>query len=115
MSKLTLLLLALAAGCTSRGGATDEETMLQLQELDAQVTELQGQLTTAQARAAALSAAVGNLEASVTELDRRVLDLGSGDIALVRPEVEAAVAILKQRAVEVRQASGGVVQSLASD
>ena len=82
---------------------------------DAKVTELQGQLTAAQSRAAALSAAVTDLEASVSELDRRVLDLAGGDIQRTRPEVEAAVAIVRQRAGEVRQASSGVVQSLASD
>ena len=49
-------------------------------------------------------------------LDRRVLDLSSGgDFQLLRPEVEAAVAVVKQRVGEVRQASGSVVQSLAPE
>ena len=114
--RYSLLFLALAAGCTASNSADDEEMMLQLQELDAQVTEMQGQLTTAQSRAAALSTAVTNLESSVGELERRVLDLGSGaDLNLTRPEVEAAVAVVRQRTGEVRQASSGVVQELATD
>ena len=110
-----LLVLALASGC-NRTAPVSEDAMLQLQELDAQVTELQAQHTTAQTRSAALAAAVANLEASVSELDRRVLDLSSGnDLSMTRPEVEAAVAVVKQRVGEVRQASSGVMQSLASD
>ena len=110
-----LLLLALAAGCSGGTGPLTEEMQLQIQEMDAQMTDMQEQLTAAQSRAGALSAAVTNLEASVGELERRVLDLGSGDLNLTRPEVEAAVSVVRQRTGEVRDASSGVVQSLVTD
>ena len=112
-----LLILALATGCSSSGNTpSEQETEAQMQEMDAQLTELQAQLTAAQARAATLSGVVGSLEASVADLDRRVLDLSSGnDLDLTRPEVEAAVAVVKQRVGEVRQASSSVAQSLAPE
>src|SRR5688500_1407176 len=100
-----LLFLALAAGCSGSTNAVTEELQMQLQEMDAQLTEMQEQLTAAQSRAGSLSAAVTDLEASVGELERRVLDLGSGDLNLTRPEVEAAVSVVRQRTGEVRDAS----------
>jgi septal ring factor EnvC (AmiA/AmiB activator) len=111
-----LLLVALAVGCSPSASSVSQETEAQMQEMDAQLTDLQAQLTAAQTRAAALSGVVSSLEASVADLDRRVLDLsGGGDIQMLRPEVEAAVAVVKQRVGEVRQASSGVEQSLAPE
>ena len=111
-----LFLVALATACSPSASSVSQETEARMQEMDAQLTDLQAQLTAAQARAGALSGAVSSLEASVDDLDRRVLDLSSGgDPQMLRPEVEAAVAVVKQRVGEVRQASSSVEQSLTPE
>lgn len=82
------------------------EIEIRLAELEAQVGELEGQLNNAQSQlhqlATILTANVQALEAAMGDIERRALDLPVGDPQFTIPEVEAAIAIAKQRLVAVQ-------------
>jgi outer membrane murein-binding lipoprotein Lpp len=99
-----LLVLLLASGCSPR---TDQDAQARIAQLESEVDELEQRLNQAWVDMSRLStemsANVQNLATAVGEIERRVLDIRTDDLQFTVPEVEAAVAVTRQRLSEVQR------------
>lgn len=99
--------LLLLSGCETRQTL---ETELYITELETQVMQLDGELNAAYQEVSRLSGLlttqVTGLEGSVNDLNLRVLDLPAAqEPAMAIREVEAAVAVIRQRVVDLKGTS----------
>jgi len=105
---------SLLAGCET---SESVETEIMISEMQAQIAELEAQLDFAYTEMSQLSSElttrVANMEMALDDVNRRVLDLQAGiDQAQAIREVEAAVAIARQRMEAVRITTNNFASTL---